>query len=1047
MILNYKYLNKILLPYSIGNIKIGKVLTLLTQTMKSIIILQYTTFVGLKLNFKYNFTQKGILTRNRIQNSKNNHKSNEFKQKMKFILEEICHLLLIIFCNVISLLLLYLLKCIIPVSFISRNSFYHLNNSNLFIQIKNLNKFNEISLPYIIDCIKYIYGCIINYVAIVTSIVKLLLPLLYSIIMIKAKQPGKHYSLKLIFITLLLTINCQKPTTIEFQNHTRNTLNDLSSTSENNLFNLSNEWWDKIFSLQNIVSSYSLFNLPMVKSENIADEDIAKVEDVELSVQSQCLEQNRIFLSEQDQRVNFDIILSRPPSSNINITFINDKPDLFEIQPDYIFYKNAYYSTTSNNSVVTLLEKNYNLTTHFTVKALKDRGNSNLKFIIDTGLNIIKDDNTVLQISKMGNNGRLLLDKSFSNYLELRATSSNIGAMNIFLILWIVLFMFSLGLSFSGNTLKGLYKWKKLKPFICGYVCQLIINPLVAFILTKIFKLSDYISLGVIIVAASPGSFIAPVFTYYLGGDRALAVGLCLVATILGSFTFPLAIWLFCFVLSIKIETYIPFWETFSLTATQIVPLGVGCLILHFKPNWASNLKKGAPIWAFAIILTSLITSLKNYGQIFVNRWEAYSMPIILGIISYAVGFVFPRTVGLNNQEVRAICFNTGLQNSPLAIAVIQVLGMPSCSNLISLVPLHHSLWTVLEDRMTISTSTTTTSLSTPNDNHQQQIPIIYIHNTNNQSSSPIIAYSPHQNSLNHNTHSSNESSRQTSIGSNNSNHTPTKSETNSTSSKEEEKMNDHRNSHSSEDENKNTTSSIHSLNLNRRDNNNKSYPYLNNSHSNSNMSMNMSMSNSHSNSNMSMNMSMSNSNSSKNRHNRVSISISNDFINESFTTNSDHKNQETEFHSIHSANTSSILNSISKNNKSTNMSVNANAYPFDNSQIKHLDTMDSLEYLTISNNDHTNFSSHYSNSIKSLRKKKYAVQRTDTMQTYETACSSMFKSISSENENFKYVDDEDDDDDIEEYDDEEDEDEDEVFKDCTLEFPNTKGKNEFEFF
>jgi len=29
------------------------------------------------------------------------------------------------------------------------------------------------------------------------------------------------------------------------------------------------------------------------------------------------------------------------------------------------------------------------------------------------------------------------------------------------------------------DTLKGLYKWKRLKPFICGYICQLIINPLV----------------------------------------------------------------------------------------------------------------------------------------------------------------------------------------------------------------------------------------------------------------------------------------------------------------------------------------------------------------------------------------------------------------------------------------------------------------------------------------------------------------------------------------------------------------------------------------
>jgi len=39
-------------------------------------------------------------------------------------------------------------------------------------------------------------------------------------------------------------------------------------------------------------------------------------------------------------------------------------------------------------------------------------------------------------------------------------------------------------------------------------------------------------------VGISPSSVIAPIFTYYLGGDRALAVSLCLISTILGNFFF-----------------------------------------------------------------------------------------------------------------------------------------------------------------------------------------------------------------------------------------------------------------------------------------------------------------------------------------------------------------------------------------------------------------------------------------------------------------------------------------------------------------------------
>lgn len=198
-------------------------------------------------------------------------------------------------------------------------------------------------------------------------------------------------------------------------------------------------------------------------------------------------------------------------------------------------------------------------------------------------------------------------------------------------------------------------------------------------------------------VSASPGSAFAPIFTYYLGGDRALAVGLCLIATICGTFTFPIIIYLFCLVSNISIETFVPLRETLYFSGTQLIPLGVGCLVLHFKPQWASWLKKAGPIWALAIIITSLITSLSNYGNILINRWDVYCMPLLLGAISYFVGFTIPRIFGLDTKQVRAICFNTGLQNSPLALTIIQVLGTPSCAQLISLIPLHQTFWMIVE--------------------------------------------------------------------------------------------------------------------------------------------------------------------------------------------------------------------------------------------------------------------------------------------------------------------------------------------------------------
>ncbi|KAL6607132.1 hypothetical protein LY90DRAFT_670872 [Neocallimastix californiae] len=833
-----------------------------------------------------------------------------------------------------------------------------------------------------------------------------------------------------MFMTLLLIINCQKPISYEIINKNSNYIKDKYFASINkNILNtinnisfLSNIFLNKFFNYNPLIILLPFFNLPAVKSENVSN-DI-----------------NSVVNTEKDY--NNGIIIDK--------TII--KEDI-----EYIFYKNAYYSVTSTNNTVTLLENNYNLTQHFTVKTLKDHGNSKLKFIIDTDLEIINESKGILQINTIENNGRLLLDKSLSNSLELRATSSNIGTLNICLILWVVLFMFSMGISFSGT-----------------------------YVLTQIFKLSDYVSLGVIIVAASPGSFIAPVLTYYLGGDRALSVGLCLVAAILGNFTFPFVIWLFCLVMNIRIETYIPIWQTFTLTATQIIPLGMGCLVLHFKPCWASRLQKGCPLWATAIILTSLITSFKNYGQIFIDRWETYSMPIIMGIISYIIGFIIPRTFGLNNQQVRAICFNTGLQNSPLALVVIQVLGTPSCSQMISLVPLHHSLWTVIEGfivgiamffffpttvkpivenseylatvgktkekkmvslkengKDTYPPSPTPTSFSEKifrkgsinsrssrstltqthlklNKTYNKQLshsettsPVNKSIGTNNNSLTPTLKvssiYKQHiNNSVNTFNLNINDSSHLMPNSSSSSNKSNSDLDVNKNYINDEKDLSDITNSDNN-DNNRNKSSNkstkesnaINDSPKNRFTNSirqkkitqmmNKYLPLvfkkqLSNNNldiSSSNPLPSTSIHNDNFNSanvirKAYCDLSKDNSNSSINSQSKAIINMNS--YNEKSPLDSEHASQDVEFKSINSNN--NHFNSLKKN-KDTNS--------LENDQIKINESMDSLDFINFTTNDITNYSNH-SSIIKTSSKKNFLFQRTDTMLTYETAYSSIFK-------------------------------------------------------
>ena len=80
---------------------------------------------------------------------------------------------------------------------------------------------------------------------------------------------------------------------------------------------------------------------------------------------------------------------------------------------------------------------------------------------------------------------------------------------------------------------------KSPKDFIVGFISQLIILPIVAYILILILKTPPEIAIGVMIIAAAPGGVTSNVMTKFADGDVALSISLTAVISLLSIITVP----------------------------------------------------------------------------------------------------------------------------------------------------------------------------------------------------------------------------------------------------------------------------------------------------------------------------------------------------------------------------------------------------------------------------------------------------------------------------------------------------------------------------
>ena len=235
----------------------------------------------------------------------------------------------------------------------------------------------------------------------------------------------------------------------------------------------------------------------------------------------------------------------------------------------------------------------------------------------------------------------------------------------------LAILMLGLGLGLTPTDFKRVSK--QPKDFFVGFVCQLILLPIIAFFLIKIFHIQMELALGVMIIAAAPGGITSNVLTKFANGDVALSVTLTAIISLISIISVPFIIFQSADLLNISYITRDISMVSISLKMFFVVtiPIIIGMIIRKFAPDFV--IKSGLIIQRISIALFILV-----FVAIYVEEWDnivsfivrAGSVTLTLNIIMMVVGYYVAKFFATGIEQRRCISLECGLQNGTLAVFV-----------------------------------------------------------------------------------------------------------------------------------------------------------------------------------------------------------------------------------------------------------------------------------------------------------------------------------------------------------------------------------------
>ena len=240
-----------------------------------------------------------------------------------------------------------------------------------------------------------------------------------------------------------------------------------------------------------------------------------------------------------------------------------------------------------------------------------------------------------------------------------------------------------MGLSLTDRDFRNIFV--QPKAVIIGLCSQMILLPLIAFVIARLINIDPLFKVGLMIIAACPGGATSNLITYILRGNVALSISMTAINSLITLVTIPVIVTLSlgAFIhqdAAIKLDVLDTILKVFLIT---ILPAFAGTRIRKWKPLFADGLEK--PLRIILPLLLLFIYAgviLIDHGTGAETRAGFFTIlpyALLLNITAMGTGLLVARTMKLGIRNQFTITIEVGLQNSALAIVVATtILRSPS---------------------------------------------------------------------------------------------------------------------------------------------------------------------------------------------------------------------------------------------------------------------------------------------------------------------------------------------------------------------------------
>ena len=260
-------------------------------------------------------------------------------------------------------------------------------------------------------------------------------------------------------------------------------------------------------------------------------------------------------------------------------------------------------------------------------------------------------------------------------------------------ILALMIAVIMLGMGASLTPRDFVLALKRPKGLAIGVVSQYGFMPFIGFLLITALPLPEAIAVGTLIMACMPGGTTSNIFTYFSKGNLALSVLMTVTSTIFGVLLIPIVLLIYAGALDLEI----PRENIIATLVLLLVPVAIGMTLRKLNANVGAVTEFiGSALAVFFIVFLIVSWIPRNWGFLTETTWATYAASAALGLVGIFIGYNFARALKLHPRNARTVALETGIQNGPLAVAIIAFTFSGTEAQSYMAVPVLYSLFIVI---------------------------------------------------------------------------------------------------------------------------------------------------------------------------------------------------------------------------------------------------------------------------------------------------------------------------------------------------------------